>query len=65
MSLRDNIIEKLYALFQSSDIPLDIIDKSENLLLMIHHDDLIIDNLAHELPPKDINRLTVSKEVDL
>ena len=61
MSLKDNIIEKLYELLHSSDIPLDIIDKSEHILLMIHEEDLNIENLAHELPPKDINRLKQEK----
>ncbi|MFX1340261.1 MAG: hypothetical protein ACFFDK_16750 [Promethearchaeota archaeon] len=61
MSLRENIIEKLYELYNSSDIPIDIIDRSENLLLMIHQDDLTIANLAHELPPKDIQRLKEEK----
>ena len=62
MSLRDNIIEKLYELLYSSDIPLDIIDKSEHILLIIHEDDLTIENLAHELPPQDINRLKQEKK---
>ncbi len=62
MSLRDNIIEKLYELLHTSDVPLDIIDKAQHILLMIHQDDLTIDNLAHELPSKDIDRLKQEKK---
>jgi len=62
MSLRENIIEKLYELLNSSDIPIEIIDKSEDLLLMIHEDDLTIENLAHELTSKDIKRLKEEKQ---
>ena len=62
MSLRENIIEKLYELLNPSEIPLDIIDKSEDLLLMIHQGDLTIDNLAHELTPKEIKSLQMEKK---
>ena len=61
MSLRENIIEKLYKLLHPSDIPLDILDKSEDILLMIHEEDLTIDNLAQELNPKEIKSLRDEK----
>ena len=59
MSLRANIIEKVYHFLEKADTSLGFDNKSEDILLKKHHDELRIDNLISEFRAEDIDKLRI------
>ena len=57
MSLKDNIVEKIYSFLEQIDASLDFDNNSEDILLKKHHNELTINNLISEMRPKEIEKL--------
>ena len=57
MSLKSNIVEKLYDLLNSTEISMESVNNSELVLLHRHFNDLTIEKLIFELEPEDIDKI--------